>query len=202
MSLDSAYLDEHQERQKQAAELALRDRAALVWLHGEHPPEVRLPSFDAWVRRQLDRRLEWGWAGALKAKRLEQCRLVLHKLVAGLWARGWHLDGKRLADRITGLLDAVGKAQREGKVRAFWPYFNAAVERFVGQNAEELKEEAMGAGMHVGQIFERLTARRPGAPAIPELIAQRDQETLREKLAKERAKATREAADAAQGKLF
>lgn len=61
------------------------------------------------------------------------------------------LDGRKLAARITELLDAVATYQRAGKVVEFWPYFKASVERYVGANAEELKEDAMRAGSQVNQ---------------------------------------------------
>lgn len=198
MSQDSTFLDERTERQQRAANQAARDRDVLAWLHRDRPPEVRIAAFDAWCRRELAARCDWTWAGEQKAKRIEQARIHLRNLVLGLWRRGWELDGERLARRITDLLDAVGKAQRAGKVVSFWPYFSAAVDRFVGQNAEELREEAMQLGAHVGQVFQALASGLPKAPSLPALIAQQEQETLREKVARQRRAAVAKAADKAQ----
>lgn len=87
------------------------------------------------------------------------------------------LDGRRLAARITDMLDTVGRYQRSGQVREFWPYFRAAVDRYVGLNSEELQAESTRAGASVGQALAALLkaggAQRPSAPSLPELVAQR-----------------------------
>lgn len=202
MSQDSTFLDERAGRQERERSQAERDRAVMAWLQLENPPAVRIVSFDRWCRRELGARLDWAWAGEHRDKRIEQARLALSKLVVGLWRRGFLLDGRRLADRITGMLDAVGKAQRGGKVGDFWPYFNAAVDRFVGQNAEALREETMSAGMHVGQVFQALTRDLPTSPALPELLAQRASETLREKVSRQRRTEALKAAEKSQLPLF
>lgn len=181
---------------------------ALPWAHSEEPPAARLLKFDAWVRAELDARLEWGWAGDQKDKRIEQARVYLERMVLGLWRRGWMLDGSRLAARIRELLDAVGSYQRAGKVRDFWPYFRVSVDRYVGLNSEELQAETLRAGAAIGQAMAAIL-KQPGgrkAPSLPELVAQRAQEvdeakasTIREQQA--RLRATRKA-DARQGQLL
>jgi len=180
-------------------------RMAEVWqLRGERP-EVRLLAFDRWVRAELEARLDWAWAGAQRERRIEQCRIALERVVLDLWKRGWMLDGKALARRITGMLDAVGTYQRAGKVQDFWAYFTASVNRYVGANAEEIQTEARSLGAQMGSLLAMMK-KAPEGPSLPELAAQRaaeiagaKQETLREKIAKERA---RKAADAAQQGLF
>lgn len=188
-----------------------RRRAAEAWqLSAGKAPEVRLLAFDRWVRIELSERLEWAWAGAQKERRIEQCRLRLEKVVLDLWRRGWMLDGKRLAARITELLDAVGAYQRKGQVRDFWSYFSASIERYVGANAEEIQAEAMRAGSHVGQLLNVLgIAAGAKVPTLPELLAQRADEvttakaeTLREKLGRARAQNAACKADAQQPQLF
>lgn len=162
----------------------------------ELPPEERLQRFDAWVTGQLAARLDWGWAGAHKQRRIEQCRVYLERMVIALWRRGWMLDGKRLAARIEAMLDAVGGYQRAGKVDDFWPYFRAAVDRYVGQNAEEIQRDALAAGAHVSQALAAILAHQPSrGPSLPELVAQRagevaaaKAETLRERQARLRAR--------------
>lgn len=174
--------------------------------HATDPAE-RLIKFDSWVRGELARRIDWTWAGAQRDRRIEQCRLCLEKLVLDLWRRGWMLDGKKLARHIEALLDAVARQQKAGKVQDFWAYFQASVNRYVGANAEELREEAMRAGTHVSQLLNVLGVRAaPTDPALPELIAQRagevaqaKEQTLREKIAKAR---KRTAADDGQASLL
>lgn len=203
MSDMQAYLAERQAKAESAASLAERDRAARAWLWGDRTPEHRLAAFDRWVRLELEARLDWTWAGAAKSKRIEQCRLELERLMKDLAARGWLLDGRRLAGLITDALDDVAGAQRKGQVRDFWPYFRACVGRYVGANAEEIREDAMSLGTHVGQVFEALArdAKRKG-PTLPELVAQRAGETLRERLARQRRREALKKAEAAQRQLF
>ncbi len=181
-------------------------KAAEVWQLRGNTPESRLLAFDRWLRLQLETRLDWTWAGAQRARRIEQCRIVLEQLVLDLWRRGWMLDGKVLARRITDLLDAVASYQRKGGVADFWAYFRSSVSRYVGANAEEIQAESRRLGTHVGNVIAALGLQPQEGPALPELAAQRASEvadakqlTLREKLARERA---RKAANAAQGELL
>lgn len=159
-------------------------------------PEARLLKFDRWVKEQLGKRIDWAWAGTHREKRIEQCRVHLEKLVLEMWRRGWMLDGERLARHIEAVLDSIGTYQKTGKVLDFWPYFRACVDRYVGANAEEISAESMRAGAHLGQMMKTvLTHASRQAPTLPELVAQRagevaqaKAETLREKLARERAR--------------
>lgn len=180
------------------------------WLNEANPPEVRLLKFDAWVSRQLATKLDWTWAGAAKAKRIEQCRVYLERLVLEMWRRGWMLDGKRLAAHIESVLDSVGAYQRAGKVVEFWPYFRACVDRYVGANAEEIRAEAMRAGSHIGNLLSALGVNRPASgPSVPELVAQRAYEvakakdaSLRQKLVRQREREAASKADAQQPNLL
>lgn len=185
------------------------DARLVRWLNHGVAPEERLLSFDRWVSERLATRLDWAWAGALKEKRIEQCRIYLEKLVLGLWRRGWMLDGHRLAAHIDGVLERVATYQRSGKVREFWPYFQATVDRYVGANSEELQLEARSVGVHMGQIVKcfGITRREHGVggkvyPALPELVAQRADETLREKLARRRRTEAAAAEESRQERLF
>ena len=184
-----------------------RDRAAEAWQLTGRRPEERLLAFDRWVAVELEARLDWGWAGAAKEKRVAQCRVCLERMVLDLWRRGWLLDGKRLAARIIALLDAVGTYQKRGGIQDFWTYFNAAVQRYVGANAEEIQAEAARAGGRFRTVMAALQSNaQPAGPALPELLAQRaaeiadaKEDTLRERMARERAK---KAACEGQGELF
>jgi len=153
MSME-AYLDDRANALATAERLRERDAHARAWMNQDQPPEVRLLKFDSWVRIELETRLDWAWAGAIHARRIEQCRIELEGLVLALWRRGWMLDGQRLAGRVRDALDDVAKAQRAGRVREFWPFFKSVVDRFVGINAEEIRDEAMSAGVAVSQVFE------------------------------------------------
>ena len=169
-------------------------------MDGGRRPEERLLRFDQWLRRELEVRLDWTWAGEQKAKRIEQCRIHLERVVLSLWKRGWMLDGRRLAAHLQGLLDAVAAYQRKGAISDFWAYFCASCSRYVGGNAEELREEAMHAGSHISQLVSAIT--RPQAPRIGDLLQQRTEETLSAKLARERKRQAARQAAADQATLF
>lgn len=181
----------------------------VVWLNQGVSPEARLLAFDRWVRVQLLNRLDWGWAGDFREKRIEQCQVYLERIVLDLWRRGWLLDGSRLAAHLVKALDTMGNYQRGGHVREFWPYFKACVDRYVGGNAEELRSEAMAAGTHIGQLFTAMGIdRKPAKVSMPELVAQRaaeiaqaKEESLRVKLARQRARNAACKADAGQQQL-
>ena len=198
MSLN-AYLDDRADRDDRNHHQANRDATVRDWLNQNLAPEVRLVRFDAWLRLELAARLDWAWAGPAKAKRLEQCRLQIDGMILALWRRGWLLDGRRLANRVTGMLDAIGKAQRAGQVRDFWPYFKASVTRYVGLNSEELQAEAMSAGSAISQVLLKLTKQQP---SLPELVAQRADETLRAKLTRHRTAEARKSAQKDQFQLL
>lgn len=204
-------LGQHLDERRRATAQGGNVSADLVrWLNRDEAPEVRLLRFDAWLRAELASRLDWAWAGAQRERRIEQCRIYLERLVLDLWRRGWMLDGRALATRLQGVLDRVASYQKAGRVGEFWPYFRATVDRYVGQNAEELQAEAMGMGAHVGQLLSAIKANsRPVAAALPELLAQRREEidrakaeTLREKQARQRARDAACRADADQPRLF
>lgn len=192
------YLEEREERGVRDQYQRRRDAHILAWFNQGAKPEARLVNFDIWLRVELEDLLDWKWAGLAKEKRLEQCRIQIDGMILALWRRGWMLDGKRLADRITEMLAAIGKAQRAGQVRDFWPYFKASVGRYVGLNAEEIQAEAMSAGVAVAAVIQQLTRRLPVGPALPELVAQRTDETLRAKIARQKAKERRKPAEKEQ----
>lgn len=201
MSLES-FMADRETLAGRAQDMARRDEAARSWMATGTPEAVRLLRFDGWMRLELTARIDWAWAGAMKAKRIEQCRSELERLVLELWRRGWMLDGKRLAAHIKDALDDVAAAQRAGRVKDFWPFFQSVVARYVGINAEEIRAEAMQVGAHAGQVFERLNRGGQTDRAMPELLAQRRDETIRERLQRERAAQQRAKIDAAQQQLF
>jgi hypothetical protein len=178
------------------------------WMTTGRPPEERLALFDAWVERQLVLHIDWTWAHPHQVKRIKQCRAELERLVLELWRRGWMLDGRRLGAHLVGVLERIGRYQRDGKVADFWPYFQATVRRYVGLNAEEIRQESLQVGAHINLCVQTLT-KPVSAPSLPELVAQRaqeagaaKQETLREKLARQRRLQAERNAAADQPQLF
>lgn len=206
MNVFDSFLDERDEAKGHGG----RESELLAWISRQTPAEVRLLKFDSWLRGKLAERLDWTWAGDLKARRIEQARLYLERMVLDLWKRGWMLDGRHLAGRILTLLDAVAEYQKAGKIRSFWPYFCATVDRYVGLNSEELQADAMRVGSTVEQLLGPLGIKRHSqAPTLPELVAARADEvtkakgeTLRSKQARERARLAACKAKAAEAQLF
>lgn len=194
----AGHLEEREARRAAAAGLAERDASTREWMQQDRPAAARLLKFDRWVRGRLESTIDWSWAGTGKARRIEQCRVELEGLVLELWRRGWMLDGTRLAARIDAALADIAKAQRAGRVREFWPFYKAVVARFVGVHAEEIKDEAMSAGVAVADVFAMLKKK---APALPELLAQRRGE-IREAQAEARRKESRAKAAASEPQLF
>lgn len=89
----------------------------------------------------------------------------------------------------------------------FYPFFCQVVTKYVGVNAEEIQAEAraMAGARPIASIIEGLglTAKQPPCgPTLPELVAQRREETLREKLAKPQKTEAATAAEKAQLALF
>ncbi|HZP61118.1 MAG TPA: hypothetical protein VFB27_12410 [Opitutaceae bacterium] len=198
-----SFLDAREQSAANAEHQRRRDAEVLQWLNRDQPPEDRLIKFDAWIRQELIVKLDWCWAGTGKHRRIEQCRLLLEGLVLDLWKRGWMLDGRALKKHLDACLDDAAAAQKAGRVKEFWPFFSAIVNRYVGTNAEELKMEAISAGAYVGQIVSRLgISASPQAPTLPDLVAQRHDETLREKLARKRRKDRVKKEDESMPQLF
>jgi hypothetical protein len=201
-------LDEREDRQREQAEaddLWLRERAGV-------DAAARLQSWDRWLKARLLATLVWPKEPAARERLLGQCAAEMTLLAKQLRGRGWLLDGKALAVHVDAVLGPVGKAQRAGKVGDFWPYFRAAVNRYVGANAEEIQREAKRSGadeaaQSLGAILGGLPVLREGS--MTELLARRVEEvraakleTLREKQARLRAKEAARKAAASQPQLF
>jgi hypothetical protein len=121
---------------------------------------------------------------------IEQCRVKLERLVLDLWRRGWMLDGKRLASHLLAALTDIAAAQAAGRVKDFWAFFCRVVDGYVGINSEEIQAEAraMAGARPMRSIIDALHLPKltPGSPMLPELVAQRHEEALRDRLARSR----------------
>lgn len=198
MSMES-YLEERSKLRASALRNAGKYSSDRQWKEQSLSPEQRLLKFDVWMRRKLEARIDWTWAGADKPKRVEQCRIEFENLVLGFWQRGWLLDGAKLAAHIELVLADISAAQKADRVQHFWPFFKSVLAKYVGLNSEEIREEAMSAGVAVSDVFSLLEKK---ATSLPELMAQRRDETLRDRQTKQRRADARKAADKAQAQLF
>ena len=196
----NAFLETREQRHQEG-------RPADDWMLPILAPEQRLLKFDTWLRRKLAERLFWPSDPPRKAKLIEQCRVKLERLVIDLWRRGWLLDGQRLAKHILAALDDIAAAQAAGRVKEFWPFFCRVVDRYVGLNSEEIQAEAraIAGARPIGSIIAQLGVRSntsPASPTLPELVAQRREETLREKVSRRRKAEAAQAAQKSQLPLF
>ncbi len=197
MNTMQAFLDGRESSAQRERERGAQKRSAETMELMGTTPEQRLLAFDQWVCRELAARLQWPDNAEKKAKLIGQCRAELEKLVLELWRRGWMLDGKRLADHITGVLSQIAERQRAGQVKDFYPFFRHVVSTYVGANAEEIQAEARRTPT-VGSLLATMGVARKIStmgPSIPELVAQRREETLREKLTRARKSSTKEKDD-------
>ena len=104
----------------------------------------------------------------------------------------------------------IGAAQRAGRVKDFWPFYCRVIDRYVGLNAEEIQTEArsLSGARSLGDVLGPLLQRLQSA-TLPDLIAQRRAETaeakkdtLRSRLARQRAQEAARKAAASQPQLF
>jgi hypothetical protein len=184
LSLAIESREERRSEANRADDLWLRERAGI-------DPEERRASWRRWLRKELERSLQWPKDPAAKERLIGQCAAEITVLARQLRGRGWLLDGAALAEHVRALLDPIAKAQRAGKVRDFWPYFGEAVSRYVGAHAEEIQAHARRTGADEGAatMAGALAALGIGKAAersqsLTEIIANRDAEVRREKQAK------------------
>jgi hypothetical protein len=204
MNVLQAAVDEREDQHRAlsaADDLWLRERAGI-------DPAERLQSWDRWLRHRLQTALVWPEDAAKRDRLLGQCAAELTTLAKQLRGRGWLLDGKALAAHVDAVLGPVGKAQRQGKVGDFWPYFRAAVSRYVGLNAEEIQQHARRTGADEGlqTLSSALAGLKLQGESMVELLSRRAEEvrdaqqlTLRERQSARRAQ---EKADQAQLRLI
>jgi len=176
-----------------------QDEADTRWLsqHAGIDPAERLMKFDAWLRGRLLKTFLWPKDEDARNRLLGQCAAEMRAMFRELLGRGWLLDGTALTQQINLLFAPIAKAQREGKVADFYPYFRTAVRRYVGLNAEEISAQAHRSGAHQGtQTFGAIVAGlKLGQQSLTELLGARaaevavaKEETLRTRQARLRAK--------------
>lgn len=166
--------EERRSAEDRADDLWLRERAGI-------DPEERRASWRRWLRKELEKTLQWPSQEAAKERLIGQCAAELTILARQLRGRGWLLDGAALAEHVRALLAPIAKAQKAGKVRDFWPYFGEAVSRYVGANAEEIQAHARRTGadeaaQSMAGALAALGLGRAAAkgPSLTEIIADRD----------------------------
>ncbi len=141
----------------------------------------RLAAWREWAAKKLIADFSLPEDPAARARLVGQCTAELERLVRALFDRGWLIEGKRLAQVVSDCLAPIAEAQRGGKIADFYPYFRAAVRRYVGAHAEEIQRAARRDGADAASAFHGGLAialgmlRGPQAPSITEVIAARPQ---------------------------
>lgn len=161
--------------QAEADDRWLRERAGI-------DPEERRASWRRWLRKELEKALQWPSNPAARARLLGQCAAEMTVMARQLRGRGWLLDGAALAVHVRACLAPIGEAQRDGKVRDFYPYFCASVSRYVGANAEEIQAHARRTGadeaaQSMAAALSALGLSRSAAaqgPSMVELLAEHE----------------------------
>lgn len=155
-----------------------------VWSNERSVPGARLAAFESWLFEEMSTRLTWPRNAVARAKMIGQCRTFVVAAVSDLGQHGYLFKPKQLAALLREKLDQIGELQRQGKVENLYPYFRACWDGWVRRNAEELRDQAMSAQVHIGQIMTAVFNRKPAAPSLPEIVAQ----SLREQAAEARRK--------------
>ena len=163
-------------------------------------PAERLLLWDRWLVGLLAKSLQWPAEVGARERLIRQCAAEITTLARQLRGRGWLLDGKALAGHVQALLEPVAKAQQAGKVGDFWPYFRAAVSRYVGNHSDEIAAHARRTGSNegaqaIGALLGGLAVVRQAS--MTELLTDRaaeivsaKKETLRDRQQRLRAKAS------------
>lgn len=133
-------------------------------------------------RATLLRDLQWPADETRRDRLVLRCVNDLETIARHVYQRGWLLKEDRLGELVKDCIRPITEAQRAGKVRDLYPYFKAAVERYVGMNAEEIQQSAKRSGADVATSMEALVAglgRVIGTPAptITEILAERGDQT-------------------------
>lgn len=123
--------------------------------------------------------LRWPEDEQRREREIENCVALLQTIARHLYQRGWLLNEERLGQLVKDFLRPIAAAQAAGKVRDLYPYFRAAVARYVPVNADEIQQVAKRTGADVGSSMASLVAglARPAAPSMTEILAERPAST-------------------------
>ena len=139
----------------------------------------RLAAWREFAARQLIARFPMPEDPAARSKLVGQCTAQLEVIAKQLLDRGWLLDGELLARVVIDCLKPIAEQVRAGGVKDFYPYFKAAVARYVPVNAEQIQAAARRGGCDATRAMAEVLAGVIGrikAPSLVEVIADRPQQ--------------------------
>lgn len=123
--------------------------------------------------------LRWPEDEQRREREVDNCVGLLQTIARHLYQRGWLLNEERLGQLVKDFLHPIAAAQTAGKVRDLYPYFRAAVSRYVPVNAEEIQQIAKRSGADTASSMESIVAGlsipglvRPAAASMTEIVAE------------------------------
>lgn len=143
-----------------------------------------LRSWRAAAAKLLGESFTWPEDARQRTRLIGQCIGELEVMARQLFDRGWLLKEERLLEVAETAIKPIAAAQAAGKIGDFWPYFRAAVRRFVPLHAEELQRLSRREGGAVGaaDVFAALAGAIGQRPTVnaTEAIGERHAERVQE----------------------
>jgi hypothetical protein len=140
----------------------------------------RATALRRWRRRcraTLLATLQWPDAEQRREREVENCVALLQTIARHLYQRGWLLQEERLGQLVKDFLRPIAAAQAAGQVRDLYPYFRAAVSRYVPVNADEIRMVAKRSGADIASTMDVLVSglglRAAPPPSMTEVVAER-----------------------------
>lgn len=124
----------------------------------------------------------WAADPARRQRQIGQCIAELEVLARHLFDRGWLLKHETLLSMAREAITPVAAAQAAGKIGDFYPYFRAAIRRYVPVNADEIQHTARREGAQpAGDLMAALSGLLTARQASPvEAIGERHAERMHE----------------------
>ena len=168
------------DRQLQIRDAEEAREAHFLQISGDIERSVALRRWRRRCRATLLATLRWPGDEQRREREVENCVALLQTIARHLYQRGWLLNEERLGQLVKDFLRPIAAAQAAGQVRDLYPYFRAAVSRYVPVNADEIQQVAKRTGADVGSSMAALVAglaipglARPAAPSMTEILAER-----------------------------
>lgn len=167
--------------QQRDAREAATEQAETIFLR-ETAGVDRVTAYRRWrgrCRATLLKEFSWPADETRRELLVAKCVTELQTIARQLYARGWLVNEDRLGQLVKACIAPVAKAQREGKVREFWPYFSRTVRAYVGVNAESIQHQVRRDGADVASSMAAVLGAlgipglaKPAAPSMTEIIVE------------------------------
>lgn len=125
----------------------------------------------------------WSPDPARRQRQIGQCLAELEVMARQLFDRGWLVKQPVLLEMASTAIAPVAAAQAAGKIGDFFPYFRAAVRRYVPVNADQIQHAArrQGSSLAASDVFAGLVGLiKAPAMTATEAIGERHAERVQE----------------------